>query len=77
MIMKLKLLLIKVVCVDYIIVLSVCIIHRAIMNLYFDLFWCGIISMKQMMYKMIHVEFCILSFLMYYRDKLSYHDKTS
>jgi len=32
------------------------------MNLYFDIFWYGIICMKQTMYKMIHVEFCILSF---------------
>jgi len=30
--------------------------------------------MKQMMYKMIHVEFCMLSFV-YYRDKLSYRYK--
>jgi len=32
------------------------------MSLYFDQFWCGIIYMKQTMYKMIHVEFCISSF---------------
>jgi len=32
------------------------------MNLYFDIFWCGIMCMKQAMYKMICVEFCILSF---------------
>jgi len=63
-------------CFDQIIVLFVCIIYWAIMNLYFDLFWCGIICMKQTMYK---INPCwILYFVIwytYYCDKLSYRYK--
>jgi len=72
--MKLKLLLIKVVCVDHFIALFVCIIHCAIMSLYFDLFWCGIICMKQTMYKRFMLNFAFYN-LMYCHDKLSYRDK--
>jgi len=47
---------IKVVCVDHIIALLVCIIHWAIINF---VFWFILVwqHMKQTMYKMIHVEF--------------------
>jgi len=43
-------------------------------ELYFELFWCGIMCMKQTLYKMIQLNFAFYH-LMYYRDTLSYRDK--
>jgi len=46
------------------------------MNLYFDVFWCDIMCMKQTMYlvyKMFNFAFIIL---MYYHNRLSYCDES-